>query len=204
MNKKTIIDYACLNRIFTTEQIVKDLNIDNKSYFNTVMARLCNDNYIHRYEKGIYGICFKGKYIKQMFYPSEDEVINYLYLRDSEGFEAGAELIRKIGLSSWMSNKRYVITNKVKEKTIKCNCVLLPSPIIIDKENINTLRILNVLDNMDILAVDTTEPYKIICNFIKEKRVDYNKLFELGEKYYSKSVVLKIYEAAKWEVCHAT
>ncbi len=184
-----IILYAKKKRIFTTEQIAIGLNLRERDNLNSYLDRLCDREFIYRYDRGIFAIMeekelFKGYKVKMR--PDNKDVINHLYLQDYNGYITGADFINTIGLSTWCPAKYNIASNKVNRKTLKLGAIIEIPKTTVTKDNFKYLQILDCINTIHEYPIDVKNPDELILRFIKDNNLDIGILVVMARKFYNK------------------
>lgn len=147
----------------------------------------------------------KGIYYRSVITPfgetgiDKEKVIARKYLDNDQGYETGAGMLYRLGLTTLLPNTRLIATNAVKDcvrKDEKLKISVCPAKIIITKDNKDYLQILDVLEIMERAPIDAEEPYKIIAAYIDRKGLQYDKLLSLADKHYPQRTVLQLAHVA--------
>ena len=190
-----------------TEEIVdlliEEFHIDEdraKKIVNTNLNRL-KGNVIASFKKGIY---YKPKitaFGKAPLNPSQ--VTTKMFLKDKEeiiGYETGASLIQRLGLTTQIPKYRYIATNKFTgngKKVVEDLKLVIRKPRVrVTKDNVLYLQLIDVLENKDNVKMDAHYPYQIMSEYIEKNQLDYGKLIAIVNKGYSKEVLLRLSELA--------
>lgn len=204
----SIIDKIPLGTpIFTdevTEIMVNEFKIQQnraKKIVNTNLNRL-NGTVIENFRKGIY---YKPKvtaFGKSALNPTQ--VILKKYLKHGEdvvGYETGASLILKLGLSTQVPKYQYIATNLIGHRGNKVDdglkVVLRIPKMIVTKENFKYLQVLDAVENRDNVIIDSTNPIEILNEYIVKNQLDFGKLIAIAMQKYKKEVFLRVAKIAE-------
>lgn len=184
--KEQIMLFAKEQQVFTFDEIVRkfDIKKEDRAKFGSVLQRLCKNNRLYRYEKGVYGYEAYSPMFDVTSHLPVEEAIARLYLKNDEGYISGADFNHMIGLSSWCPAKKTIVSNKVCRTTQKCNLLILPSKTVITKHNKDYLKLLDCIETLDELSVDAPTLYQIIMGYIEKKGMNVQTLISLSEKHY--------------------
>lgn len=157
---------------------------------------------LRRYQKGIYYRTRPTSYgeigIKKRM------LIDRKYINPDKGYETGAGLFYRMGLTSHIPNMRYIATNAALAGTRydKALDVTICQPRTeISGDNKEYLRTLDILYQMDNIPYDAEHPYDIIGDFIDRSELSYEKLLYYADKLYSQKTVIRLgYVAARREI----
>ncbi len=188
INTAKIIEYAKQNVVFTTRDIFIHfpLTQTDENALNIVLHRLCKNNELYRYEPGIYGYMQYNMFAQKRIMPSEQELIDKIYLRSGEGYITDGYYLNRIGISTWCPAKRTIVSNRVRRTTEKYNTIIKKPHTTITKTNEEYLQLLDGIEAIFNRPIDCNDPYKIFYHLIKSKDLAY--LIYLAQNYYSKKV----------------
>lgn len=188
--------------IFTdeiTDRLVKEFCIDlcrARKIVNTNMNRL-NGLMINNFRKGVYYKPKQTAFGKAPLNPTQ--LILKKYIKRDEnvlGYETGASLIQKLGLTTQIPKYQYIATNEVNHKgnkvDIELKVILRKPKVEITNENFKYLQILDVIENKDAIIIDAVKPLEIINEFILKNQLDFGRLVAFAVKKYSKEVFNRV------------
>lgn len=130
---------------------------------------------------------------------NKEQLIELKYLSGGNGYEAGASMMHKLGLTSLMPAERIIVSNRVQNraKTDKAlGIVVRPSKVTIDKENRAYLQFLDMLSIYDEIPVDAENPYRILSGIIRTRELDYGRLLQIADRHYNGNTVLLLAHVA--------
>ena len=125
----------------------------------------------------------------------KEQLIKDKYLYDDNGYEGGLNLLNKLGLTTQMSNKRVLVTNKADnhfDADKELDVVVHSPKTVINKENKRYLMVLDILEQINDAPIDIEDPYRLIRDYINQLGLDYSKLFVLANNYYDKDTVTQL------------
>ena len=143
----------------------------------------------------------KGIYYRSVSTPfgdvgiDKEQLIKDKYLYDDNGYEGGLNLLNKLGLTTQMSNKRVLVTNKADnhfDADKELDVVVHSPKTVINKENKRYLMVLDILEQINDAPIDIEDPYRLIRDYINQLGLDYSKLFVLVNNYYDKDTVTQL------------
>lgn len=143
----------------------------------------------------------KGIYYRSVSTPfgdvgiDKEQLIKDKYLYDDNGYEGGLNLLNKLGLTTQMSNKRVLVTNKADnhfDADKELDVVVHSPKTVINKENKRYLMVLDILEQINDAPIDIEDPYRLIRDYINQLGLDYSKLFVLANNYYDKDTVTQL------------
>lgn len=188
MDAKQIIEYAKKSEVFTTEDTITNLHINDneKNALNIFMHRMCEKGEFYRYEPGIYGYMKYNTFAKKKMPPAKTEVVNKVYLKNGEGYVSGGHYLNMVGLSTWCPSKRIIVSNKVKRNAEKYNTIIKKPKTTVTIENMKYLQLLDGIEDLFELPIDNNNPGRIIFKLFKQLDIYY--LIYLAQNYYPKKV----------------
>lgn len=130
---------------------------------------------------------------------NKEQLIADKYLNGDCGYEGGLVMLQMIGLTTQMPKERVIITNKAGEyarKDQKLGITIKPPRTKISAENKDYLRILDVLDAMKTAPIDSENPYQVIAKFIEEKKLKFQVLLAMADRFYNQATVLELAHTA--------
>jgi len=148
---------------------------------------------LRRYEKGIYyrtcNSIFGGEIGIR-----KNKVIIGKYIDAGNGYETGAGIFHRLGLTTLMPNMRYVATNKVDRTKYdqKLGITLCAPKTQVTEDNVNYLRILDILHDLNNFPYDVENPFKVIKEHISAYKLSYETLLAYASEFYNKETVLNL------------
>lgn len=156
---------------------------------------------LRRFGKGIYFLA------KQTVFGeigiNKEKLIEAKYLSNDNGYETGAFMMHKLGLTAWVPEERVFVTNRVQNrvKTDKSlGIVVRPSKVTIDKENRPYLQFLDLLSIYEEIPVDAENPYGILGGIVRTRGLDYGRLLYFADRYYDKNTIVHLAHVAGSEM----
>ncbi len=173
-------------------------NVNLKS-LNVYINRLEKNNIIKHYEKGIY---YKPK--TGILGPkslNKSKIIRKKYLYNNKrinGYYSGAYLYNKLGLTTQVPKDVLIITNacpnKNKCRIAKLNVCIKKPKIKINNNNYLYLQLLDVLENKEKIKFEKRKASVIIKDFIKQNKLNYEKIFKYAKETNNKKAVDILYD----------
>ena len=153
-----------------------DFNGYSRIWISKELARLCEDGKVIRYEKGLYYVPQNTVFGKSSLNPNK--VIKRKYLTEKGeniGFLTGTAALQQIGLSTQIPNIIEIQTNnessKLRRVKVGSQEVILRKPKIkINNENINVLRLFDIMNNTPANLLDT-EKREVLKKWINESGI---------------------------------
>lgn len=152
---------------------------------------------LRRYKRGIYYLTEETPFGEAGI--RRGQLIADRYLLPDIGYETGAGLMLKMGLTTWVPNEWEFVTNKARSRRRVEDLGIAIRPPRCEKvtaDNKGHLQTLDALDLLDRTPVDADDPYGVIAAHIVKARLDFEKLTELAEKHYGQNVLAKLAHVA--------
>lgn len=134
---------------------------------------------------------------------NKEKLIEAKYLSGDNGYETGAFMMYKLGLTAWVPAERVFVSNRVRNrvKTDKSlGIVVRPSKVTIDKENRPYLQFLDLLSIYEEIPVDAENPYGILGGIVRTRGLDYGRLLYFADRYYDKNTIVHLAHVAGSEM----
>ena len=168
-----------LNTYGTNEVILsRELSFEEYSlpWIKKMLKKLCDEEKLIRFEKGIYYIPTDTVLGKSRLDPKK--VIEKKYINDGSGivgYFSGITFLNMLGLSNQMPNVIEIYTNnepsRVREVPVGNQKVLLRrSRTLIDSNNVATMSFLELMNFTD-AGFYNSERNKIVADYIKKNRI---------------------------------
>ena len=186
-----------------TEDIVplmaKEYGLEHKkaaAATTVAIKRLMDDDKmpeLRRFQKGIFYRTKKTplgelKIRKRM-------LIEKKYLIPDKGYETGAGLFHDMGLTTLMPAMEYIATNVVHGSVKydkKLNVTLCQPKTKITADNMDYLRVLDVLYQMDHIPYDAENPYEVVSGYVRNCKLRYDILLSYADRFYNQKTVLRL------------
>ncbi len=164
----------------------------NLNILKTIIKKLKNKSLLKEYRSNIYYRPMNTVFGQLSI--NKEKLINRLYLQENDkiiGYVTGPSLWNYYRLTTQISNRRWIASNKVKvyyednELRIK----LIVPKIIIDNENYKTLQMLDVIEhknNLYIQDLNYNKYIEFLDNIAKCDKKTINNLYELSYLYKKK------------------
>lgn len=171
---------------------------------NVTFKRLigCNEvTELIRFQKGIYYKPKKTAFGRSLLNPMQIVMENYVRKGNNEfGYETGASLLNKLGLTTQIPKYRYFATNRCNRYgdnvDEKLKIVLRKPVTVVNATNRAYLQILDALQNKDKTTIDAVDAQERLTNFVEQNNLDFRKLIAFAQKYYGREVILRVAELA--------
>ena len=173
--------------------IIKDIYV----YIN----RLVKANKVEQCTKGVYYKETKNKEKSREIV--SQKTINRKYIKDAngqKGYYTGIHLFNELGLTSQTSPKIIIVANECPNNNHYKNKglgVTIKRPkIIIDNDNCRYLKLFDVLINRDNVEIEVSKKREkeIIYKYIKDNKIEMERLFEYANKLYNLKPIEKLYD----------
>ncbi|MBN2837496.1 MAG: hypothetical protein JXM74_01940 [Fusobacteriaceae bacterium] len=144
----------------------------------TAVSRLHKKNIIETYEKGIY---YKPKNTKFGKLDIDKELLirkKYIGEKNQLGYVTGPEVWNKFGLTTQISNRKWVAQSTNRKKEIdSLKLVIIKAKANIESNNVHILQFLDILDQIDLIP-DTNE-----TSVILQLKEHYMNEFSVEERF---------------------
>lgn len=183
---ETLLEQYGYNKPILTNEI--QFNNYSKPWIYKELNRLCDNNQLKRFEKGIYYIPKQTPFGSSILNPSK--VVERKYIKsdnDTFGYYSGYYLLNLLGISNQVPNVIEVYSNnessKVRDVKVGAqNVRVRKSRVNITKENATVLTFLELMNVIDVNTLDL-EKKKIIINFITESNVSRQDITKYSPAY---------------------
>ena len=147
----------------------------------------------------------KGVYFKTSETPfgeigiDKEKLIAHKYLNPDQGYDTGAGLLYRLGLTTQIPSDRLIATNAAREcvrRDEKLNVSICPPRTKITANNKAYLQILDALEQMDHAPIDTEEPYQTLAGHIQRLHLKYGTLLSLADQYYPQRTIIQLAHTA--------
>jgi len=148
----------------------------------------------------------KGIYYKTAVTPfgeigiDKEQLIARKYLNPDKGYDTGAGLLYRLGLTTQIPNERLIATNVARgcvRRDEKLNVSICPPKTTITADNKPYFQMLDALDQMDHAPVDANEPYQLLADHIRHLNLQYRVLLSLADQYYPQRTILQLAHTAR-------
>lgn len=184
------------------QYIMKFYNENEKeNVFNNIKAilnRLTKENIIKSAYKGIYYIP-KVNIFGEMPLAIR-KIIQYKYLIDKsgniKGYVTGATLFNQVGLTTQVPNITDIATNECKNYNKYTNEYLKTTirkpKIEVTTDNYKYLQLFDLIENKDNINIEIENPDELIYRFIKENKLEFEKIIKYARITNCKKAIDKI------------
>lgn len=161
--------------------------------------RLVKENKLVQFIKGVYYKPLKGIFGNKIL--NINKVIKKKYILDNNGIKgyfSGAYLFNKIGLTTQIPKEVLIVTNECpngNDYNNKNLGVIIRKPKInINEDNHKYLQLFDILINKDNIKIEVDNQKEIIYKFIRDNKLDFEKIFEYANKTNNLKAIKKLYE----------
>jgi hypothetical protein len=185
------------------QKVMNEFSIEQsqaRTVVNTNLNRLKNGEKIEGFRRGIYYKPKQTTFGKSHLNPAH--VIMKMYVNPNDkivvGYETGASLLHKLGLTTQMPKYQFIATNNTSHNRVADDLkVVLRKPRMeVAIENYLYLQVLDALENKDRIAIDIPYPDDLITKYIEDNKIDFGKLLATASKY-PKRVYLRLEKVAE-------
>lgn len=130
---------------------------------------------------------------------NKEKLIEIKYLRGENGYETGAAVMHKLGLTSLIPAERTFVSNNAQNRTKRdeiLDIIVKPPKTVVNAGNRPYLQFLDLLNIYDDVPVDAEEPYAILGGFVQAKKLDYKKLLGIADQHYNSNTIIKLAHVA--------
>lgn len=174
---------------------------EKENVFNNIKAilnRLTKENIIKSAYKGIYYIPKVNLFGEMPL--AIRKIIQYKYLVDKlgnvKGYITGAMLFNQVGLTTQVPNVTDIATNECKNynkyTNDYLNTTIRKSKIEITTENFKYLQLFDLIENKDNINIEVENEDEILYRFIKENKLDFEKIIKYARETNCKKALEKI------------
>lgn len=190
--------YEC---VIQTEDIAKKLAAEfelpydkAKVLTNVKLKRMADKGEIERVQRGVY--CHIKQTVFGKVTPSIDEiVIKTLKIQDDKriGYESGASLLNRLGLSTLLPRDIEITTNRYGAKLPEdCRIVTCKPAVTVTDENWKLLQFIDLVSEMPNAHIDAENPEQLLRQYAKKQQLDTLMLIFTARKYYSPKVLIPL------------
>ena len=189
MMKEEIQNYAQKHSIFTIDELKTDLHLTDEDdcVVQKTLDTLQQEDVLKSYEQGIYGYKRMGTFIKRRIAPSVSIMLAHVYLKNDAGYVTDGDFALAIGLTDWCPAVQTIVSNRVQETKSGDGFIVKKPRIAITTTNKDYLQLLDCIENLKNLPVNSAKCHDILHQEIAKKDKDY--LLELAKLHYDKNTV---------------
>lgn len=165
-----------------------------KTITNVKLKRMADKGEIERLQKGVY--C----HVKQTFFgkvtPSAEQVLlKTLTLQNGAkiGYESGASLLNKLGLTTLIPRDIEITTNRYGAKLPEgCHIKLRKPPAVVTDDNWKYLQFIDMFEKLPEAHTDAEKPERLLLQYVKRQQIDSLTLIFTVRRYYPQKIVLPL------------
>lgn len=180
---------------FNEPILISDINYNGYSriWLSKELARLCKEEKIIRYEKGLYYVPQNTIFGKSSLNPNKVIKLKYLSKNgENIGFFTGIAALQQLGLTTQVPNTLEIQTNnessKLRRVKVGSQEVILRKPKVkINNENINVLRLFEIMSSTPADLLDA-EKREILKKWIKESGITREQVMQLSPAFPDKTM----------------
>lgn len=170
---------------------------------NVIINRMCTKNILKQFYKGIYYKPLKNIFGEMPL--DKNKVIIKKYIKDKDGnikgYITGAKLFNQLRLTTQVPNIINIVTNECKNyneyRNKRLGVIIRQPKIKIDNDNYKYLQLFDIINNKDKIHVEVDNKDEIIYNFIKNNKLDFEKIIKYARETNNKRVLDKLYTLAR-------
>lgn len=130
----------------------------------------------------------------------KEKLIAHKYLNPDRGYDTGAGLLYRMGLTTQLPNERLIATNAARDcvrRDERLNVSICPPKTTITADNKAYLQILDAMDLMERAPIDIEKPYRVLAEHIRHGKLEFGMLLTLADQYYSQRILLHLAHTAR-------
>lgn len=130
----------------------------------------------------------------------KEKLIAHKYLNPDRGYDTGAGLLYRMGLTTQLPNERLIATNAAQDcvrRDERLNVSICPPKTTITAENKAYLQILDAMDLMERAPIDIEKPYCVLAEHIRHGKLEFSVLLALADQYYPQRILLHLAHTAR-------
>ena len=133
------------------------------------------------------------------------DIINYKYLMDKKGnikgYITGAKLFNEAHLTTQVPNVIDIASNECnnynKYYNRNLNVTIRKPKMIIDNNNYKYLQLFDLIENKDKIKIDVENVDDLLYKFIKDNKLDFEKIIKYAMITNSRNVINKVLTLAR-------
>lgn len=165
-----------------------------KTLTNVKLKRMADKGEIERLQKGVY--CHVKQTVFGKTTPNIDRVvIKALTAQNGTkiGYESGAYLFNKLGLTTLIPRDVEITTNRYGMKLPEgCHIKVRKPPVAVTNENWKYLQFVDMVNELPNMHTDAEKPEQLLAQYAKEQQLDGLTLVFTARRYYSQKIVLPL------------
>ncbi len=196
-----IVDALPYEQLIRTEEIAsrfsQQLSIPYdkaRTAVNVKLKRMADSGEIKRLKKGVY--CRVKQTVFGSVVPDLDQlIIRSMTVRDDVriGYESGAGLLNRLGLSTLLPRMIEITTNHYRSKLPEgCHIKLTKPAVTVTNSNWKYLQFIDAADSLPDTHIDAEAPGQLLKALTKKQELDPLTLIFTARKYYPPKTVLRL------------
>jgi len=179
------------------ERLVKQFALpyaQAKTLTNVKLKRMADSDEIERLQKGVYCQVKESAFGKVT--PDIDKVIMKtltVHRGAKIGYESGAFLLNKLGLTTLIPRCINITTNQYRTKLPdRCYIKTRRPPAMVTNHNWKYLQFIDVVNELPNAHIDAEKPEQLLVEYFQKQQLDSLTLVFTARRYYAKEVVLRL------------
>lgn len=165
-----------------------------KTLTNVKLKRMADKGEIARIQKGLY--CQVKQTVFGKVTPSIDQLMKKTLTEQNDtkiGYESGAFLMNKLGLTTLIPRDMEITTNIYRTKLPKgCNIKLKKPVLTVADNNWKFLQFIDIVMDLPNVHINAERPELILARYAKLQQLDGLELIFIARRYYPTKVILPI------------
>lgn len=166
---------------------------------NVKLKRMTDKGEIERLQKGMY--CHVKETVFGKVTPDIDKtVMETLTEQDGAkiGYEFGASLFNRLGLSTLAPQYIAITTNRYRTKLPeRCHIKVRRPPTVVTDQNWKYFQLIDVVSELPNAHIDADHPEQLLAAHIKKQQLDGLTLILTARRYYPQKAVLQVIDLLK-------
>lgn len=129
----------------------------------------------------------------------KEKLIELKYLKDGIGYETGAAVMHRLGLTTLIPAERTFVSNNAQHRAKRDDTlgITVRAPRTpVNRENRFYLQFLDLLNMYDDVPVDAEDPYLLLGRYVQTRNLDYGVLLHLADAHYNGNTIMKLAHVA--------
>lgn len=164
-----------------------------KKITNVNLKRLADKGELERFQKGVYYRAKQTVFGKVR--PTVSALVVQVLTRRGDrviGYETGASLVNKLGLTTLVPRKREIATNAYRKKLNDTSVVVKKPVAVVDRDNYRYFQLLDTIRDLPQMPIDAENPIALLRAFVEKNKIDLTRALTYARKYYSQKTVLGV------------
>lgn len=169
---------------------------------NVKLKRMADKGEIERLQKGIY--CHVKQTVFGRVMPNIDQVLlKTLMVQNGTkiGYESGASLLNKLGLTTLILRDIEITTNRYNAKLpAGCHIKLKKPPAVVTDENWKYLQFIDMFNELPDAHTDVENPEQLLTQYAQKQQLDGLTLIFTARRHYTSKIILPLIDLLMMEV----